>query len=86
MEKIIAYKMSIEEAEHKLQEVLDDTTIKLVHDLGDIHSSNFFFAKSDIQCLDGAEIDERLAQILKVEAVEHYATDDGGLLAVVIKS
>ncbi len=85
MEKLISYKMSLAEAECKLQEALDNATIKLVHRLGDMDSPSFFYAESDSQCLDGAEIDERFAQILGVKTCEHYATEDGGFLAVVIK-
>lgn len=83
MEKLIAYKMSLTEAEEKLQYALDNATLRLVHRVGDMDFPSFFYAESDSQCLDGTEIDERLAQILGVRVVEHYATEDGGLIALV---
>lgn len=33
--------------------------------------------------LSKQEIDERLAQILRVKSVEHYASEDGGLIALI---
>lgn len=83
MEKLIAYKMTVPEAEDRLQYLLDNSGLKLVHHVGDIDFPSFFYAVSDSQCLDGAEIDERFAQILGVKACEHYATADDGFLIVV---
>ncbi len=83
MEKLVAYKMTIFEAEEMLQNAVDNSSLKLVHHVGDMDFPCFFYAKSDSQCLDGAEIDERLAQILRVKSVEHYASEDGGLIALI---
>lgn len=83
MKKLTAYKMTVEEAEERLQYLLDDSGLRLTHHLMDIDFTSFFCAESDSQFLDGSEIDERFAQILGVGAVEHYATDDGQFLALV---
>lgn len=80
MEKLLAYKMSISEAEGILQNALDNASLKLV---GDMDFPSFFYAKSDSQCLNGTKVDERFAQFLGVKSVEHYATEDGGLIALV---
>lgn len=85
MEKLVAYKMTIFEAENMLQNAVDNSSLKLVHHIGDMDFPCFFYAGSDSQCLDGSEIDERLAQILGVRSVEHYASEDGGLIALVTK-
>lgn len=85
MEKLVAYKMTIFEAENMLQNAVDNSSLKLVHHIGDMDFPCFFYAESDSQCLDGAEIDERFAQILGVRLVEHYASEDGGLIALVTK-
>lgn len=82
MEKMNAYKMSIAEAEELLQNATDNSSLKLVHKVGDMDFPSFFYAVSDSQNLDGAEIDERFAQILHVDYAEHYATDDGGLVII----
>ena len=71
MEKVIAYKFTLKEAEEKIQDCLDNKELKL------IYKGRFYYAESDSQCLDGAEIDERFAQILGVESGEHCVTDDG---------
>lgn len=86
MEKLTTYKMSLTEAENKLREVMDDTTLKLMPRVGSMNYPSFFYAESlsrHSRCLDGAEIDEKLAQILDVNQVEHYAAEDGGLIALV---
>lgn len=84
MDQLTAYKMTLAEAEEMLQNTLDNSSLKLVRRVGDMDFPSFFCAVSDSQSLDGSEIDERLAQILGVRAVEHYAADDGGLIALVI--
>ena len=61
-----AYKYTKEEAEELLQNCLDNNEIKLVNHV------YFYFAESDTQELDGAEIDERMAQILHVNECIHY--------------
>ena len=71
MEKIVAYKFTLEEAEEELQNCLDNRSLRL------ICKGRFYYAESDEQCLDGAEIDERFAQIIGVESGEHCVTDDG---------
>lgn len=77
MEKLTAYRMTAAEAEEKLQDLLDNADLRLVR------RQWYYRADSDSQYLDGAEIDERLAQVLGVKACEHFAADDGSLLAVV---
>lgn len=62
-----AYKYTVKEAEEMLQYCLDDKGIKLVN------HGYFYYAESEIHNLDGAEVDERMAQILHVEECEHYA-------------
>lgn len=62
-----AYKYTIQEAEELLQNCLDNKGIKLVN------QGYFYYAESDTQELDGAEVDERMAQILHVKECEHYA-------------
>ena len=62
-----AYKYTVEEAEELLQNCLDDNGIKLVN------HGYFYYAESDTNSLDGAEVDERMAQMLHVEECEHYA-------------
>lgn len=71
MEKAIAYKFTLKEAEERLQDCLDNRELRLVC------KGRFYHAESDEQCLDGAEIDERFTQIIGVESGEHYVTDDG---------
>lgn len=71
MGKVIAYKFTLKEAEEKLQICLDNKDLRLVC------KGRFYYAESDSQCLDGAEIDERFAQIIGVESGEHCVTDDG---------
>lgn len=71
MEKLVAYKFTLEEAEEALQNCLDNSGVKLVN------KGHFYYAESDSQELDGAEIDERFAQILGVESGEHYVTENG---------
>ena len=80
MEKLIAYKMSVSEAEEILQNVLDDAGIRLVSE-----ANTFYSAYSDSQELDGSQVDRRIAQYLGVQAVENHVADGGGLLAVVTK-
>lgn len=62
-----AYKYTVQEAEELLQCCLDDKEIEL------INHGYFYYAESDTNCLDGSEVDERMAQILHVEECEHYA-------------
>lgn len=71
---------------------MDNSGLKLVRpklikelNVGDMDFLNFFYAVSDSQCLDGAEIDERFAQILGVKTCKHYVTEDGDFLAVVME-
>lgn len=71
MEKLVAYKFTLEEAEEALQNCLDNSGIKLVN------KGHFYYAESDSQELDGAEIDERFAQIVGVESGEHCVTENG---------
>ena len=59
MEKLIAYKMSVSEAEEILQNVLDDAGIRLVSE-----ANAFYSAYSDSQELDGSQVDRRIAQYL----------------------
>lgn len=62
-----AYKYTVREAEEMLQNCLDDKEIEL------INRGYFYYAESDTNYLDGAEVDERMAQILHVKECEHYA-------------
>lgn len=85
MDRLVAYKMTVTEAEERLRCAMDNSGLKLVRHVGDMDFPNFFYAVSDSQCLDGAEIDERFAQILGVKTCKHYVTEDGGFLAVVME-
>lgn len=71
MEKMVAYKFTLTEAEEALQNCLDDREMKLVSD------RNFYHAESDNNYLDGSEVDQRLAEIIGVENGEHYETENG---------
>lgn len=72
MEKLIAYKMSVSEAEEILQNVLDDAGIRLVSE-----ANAFYSAYSDSQELDGSQVDRRIAQYLGVQAVENHVAEGG---------
>ena len=71
MEKLMAYKFTLEEAEELLQNCLDNSGIKLVN------KGHFYYAESDCQELDGSEIDERFSQIIGVESGEHFVVENG---------
>lgn len=71
MKKLVAYQFDLPEIEERLQICLDNKNLKLV-DMG-----YFYFALFDSQELDGAEIDERLAQIIGVKSGQHYAITNG---------
>lgn len=57
-----------EEAEEVLQNLLDNNSLYLFKQHGD-----FYYAESNSQELDGAEIDERMAQYFNIDGCEHYA-------------
>lgn len=76
MEKMMAYKFTLTEAEEALQDCLDDKGIKLVSD------RNFYHAESDSTYLDGSEVDKRLAHIIGVKNGEHYETENGLIFLV----
>lgn len=78
MKKCTAYRMSREEAQENLQVILDNKGIKLVKQNG------FYEAESDIQYLDGSEVDERMAQILNVQSCEHFSDPDGKEMFVIV--
>lgn len=76
MEKVIAYKFTIPEITEKLQEVLDDSTLKLEEQGG------FYGAESDLNSLDGGEVDQRIAQILGVKKGTNYSIENGLIFIV----
>ncbi len=76
MKKCTAYTLTLEEAEELLQNLLDNKGIKLV-----LHGI-FYYAESDTQCLDGSEIDERMAQVIGVGKCEHYVIENGMVIIV----
>lgn len=57
-----------EEAEEVLRNLLDNNSINLFRLNG-----GFYYAESYSQELDGAEIDERMAQYFNIDECEHYA-------------
>ena len=79
MEKVIAYKFTIPEITEKLQEVLDDSTLKLEEQGG------FYGAESDLNSLDGGEVDQRIAQILGVKKGTNYSIENGLIFIVEAK-
>lgn len=79
MKKYIAYEMTVDEIQEKLRTLLDDSSIYLEKQ----GLNNFYEAESYSQYLDGADIDERLAQILDVKECRHYATEDDGIIVLV---
>lgn len=81
MEKLVAYKMTVEEAENKLQDWLDDSGLHLIPSAED----GYYEAKSSSQELDGAEVDDRFSEILGVEVCENYIAETGGIIIVVMK-
>ena len=68
MTKQNSWILSKEEAEEILQNILDNNSICLVRQNG-----GFYYAESYSQELDGAEIDERMAQYFNIDKCEHYA-------------
>lgn len=76
MKKCTAYTLTLDEAEELLQNCLDNKGIKLVS------QGFFYYAESDTQCLDGNQIDERMAQIIGVKKCEHYVMEDGMVVVV----
>ena len=76
MEKLTAYKFSLPEITEKLQEKLDDRFLKLEEQGG------FYNAESDNNSLDGAEIDQRIAQIVGVKKGIHYSIENGLIFIV----
>jgi hypothetical protein len=79
LEKVIAYKFTIPEITEKLQEVLDDSTLKLEEQGG------FYGAESDLNSLDGGEVDQRIAQILGVKKGTNYSIENGLIFIVEAK-
>lgn len=70
MTRFIAYMMTKEEATEILQNILDDSGIRLRR------ASDFYEASSDIQFLDGGQVDERLAQGLEINGeCKHFAAE-----------
>ena len=65
-----AYTLSFEEVEERLQNYLDDKGLQLIYD----EDCQFCTAESDTRFLDGSEVDECLAQILRVKSCTHWAT------------
>lgn len=57
MTKQNSWLLTKKEAEEILQNILDNKSIYLFN-----QNDNFYYAESDVQELDGAEIDERMAQ------------------------
>ena len=68
MTKQNSWILTKEEAEKVLQNLLDDNSLYLFKQKG-----NFYYAESYSQELDGAEIDERMAQYFNIDVCEHYA-------------
>jgi hypothetical protein len=68
MTKQNSWILSKEEAEEILQNILDNNSIYLIRQNG-----GFYNAESYSQELDGAEIDERMAQYFNIDKCEHYA-------------
>ena len=68
MVKQNSWLLTKEEAEDVLQNLLDDDSLYLFKQNG-----NFYYAESYSQQLDGAEIDERMAQYFNIDECEHYA-------------
>ena len=79
--KKTCYILSVEEAEGALQNALDSRTLHLLRDETDM---NFYAAKNeegDVD-LDGDQLDERFAQILKAHRTKHFLGEDGDVLVV----
>lgn len=68
MVKQNSWLLTKEEAEDVLRNLLDDNSIYL-----SIQNGGFYYAESYSQQLDGAEIDERMAQYFNIDVCEHYA-------------
>ena len=68
MTKQNSWLLTKEEAEDVLRNLLDDNAIYLSRQNG-----CFYYAESYSQELDGAEIDERMAQYFNIDECEHYA-------------
>lgn len=68
MTKQNSWILTKEEAEDILQNLLDNNSIYLSRQNG-----GFYYAESYSQELDGAEIDERMAQYFNIDECEHYA-------------
>ena len=68
MTKQNSWLLTKKEAEEILQNILDNKSIYLFK-----QNDNLYYAASDAQELDGAEIDERMAQWFNLNKCEHYA-------------
>ena len=68
MTKQNSWLLTKEEAEEVLRNLLDDKSLHLEKQNG-----GFYYAESYSQEIDGAEIDDRMAQYFNIDECEHYA-------------
>jgi len=85
MEKLTAYRIPVREAEEMLRDALDDSGIRLSYLIDGVFEASYYFAASENQSLDGAQLDDRFAEILGKRKVENHRADNDDVLVVVLE-